>query len=341
MGIEPMDFFKGRRILLISPRFFGYETKIINHLKSLGSDVHFLDERPGNSFLVKGLIRLHSVLSPPLARSYFKRALAALHAVRFDDVLVISPEFFDEGTIQQVRETQPAARIILYMWDSLINKGWTGHRATSFLAGFDRTFSFDDVDATHYGMSLRPLFYSSTVPRQDDVASTFAFSFIGTIHSDRYRVLKDMKRCATARGFPTFIYPFLPSKYIYWFYRLTKPEFKGTKLADFQLSSLPYDQVMAVFKASSCIVDIEHPGQRGLTMRTLEVIGSGKHLITTNPNIRKYPFYSPDRVTVIDRHQATLPDPMPEPRLVSEEETYALSLHGWCEDIFRGSPHQR
>ena len=339
--METMDFFKGRRILLIAPRFFGYETKIINHLKSLGSEVHFLDERPGNSFLIKGLVRFHSVLSPPLARWYFKRALAALQTVRFDDVLVISPEFFDEGTIRQVRETQPAARIILYMWDSLINKGWTERRATRFLAGFDRTLSFDDVDATHYEMSLRPLFYSSSVPRQDGVTSSFAFSFIGTIHSDRYRVLKDLERCAKVRGLPTFIYPFLPSKYIYWFYRLTKPEFKGTKLADFQLSSLPYDQVMAVFQASRCIVDIEHPGQRGLTMRTLEVIGSGKHLITTNPNIRKYSFYSPDRITVIDRRRATLPDPLPETRVVCDAETYSFSLQGWCEEIFGVSAQQR
>jgi hypothetical protein len=336
--MNQIDFFKGRRILLITPRFFGYETKIINHLKSLGSEVHFLDERPGNSFLIKGLLRLHSVLSPPLARWYFKRALMVLQAVRFDDVLVISPEFFDERTIRQVRETQPSARIILYMWDSLINKGWTRRRATRFLAGFDRTLSFDDVDAAQYGMRLRPLFYSNTIPRKDGETPKFAFSFIGTIHSDRYRVLKDMDRCAQARGLATYIYAFFPSKYLYWFYRLTKLEFKGTKLADFQLSSLPYDQVMAVFQASSCIVDIEHPDQRGLTMRTLEVIGSGRHLITTNPNIRKYPFYTPERVTVIDRHRATLPDPLPKPGLILEEEKHSLSLHGWCEEIFGMSP---
>lgn len=327
-------FFEGRRILLIAPRFFGYETKIVDHLQSLGARVQFLDERPGNSIFIKALLRLHSVLTPLIARRYFNKALTSLSGAQFDDVLIISPECFDEQAIRLIRQTQPSARIILYMWDSLINKGWRGHRAVSFLSGFDRTLSFDDLDSAQYGMELRPLFYSSTVPQKEDINPKYAFSFIGTIHSDRYRVLKDLERCAQVRGLPIFVYPFLPSKYLFWFFKWTKPEFKRSKLEDFQLSPLAYERVLAVFHASQCIVDIEHPGQRGLTMRTLEVIGSGKHLITTNPNIRKYSFYTQERVTVIDRHHATLPDPVPGPSVVSEEERHSLSLTGWCEEVF-------
>ncbi len=328
------EFFEGRRILLIAPRFFGYETKIVNHLQSLGAKVQFLDERPGNSIFIKGILRLHSVLTPLIAQRYFTKALTSFGGLQFDDVLVISPECFDEQVIRLIRQTQPSARIILYMWDSLINKGWSGSRAVTFLSGFDRTLTFDDVDAVQYGMKLRPLFYSNMVRQKEDVSPEFAFSFIGTIHSDRYRVVKDLKRCAQERGLSTFIYAFIPSKYLFWFFKWTKSEFRGSRLEEFQLSPLAYEQVLDVFHASQCIVDIEHPEQRGLTMRTLEVIGSGKHLLTTNPNIRKYAFYSPERVTVIDRHHATLPDPVPEPIVVSEEERHSLSLAGWCEEVF-------
>lgn len=254
--------------------------------------------------------------------------------VRFDAILVISPELFNEHTTRLIRKYQPSARLILYMWDSLLNKGWKGKRAVEFLKGFDRVLSFDDFDAERYGMILRPLFYIEGHLSNSNITPTYTFSFIGTIHSDRYRILKNLVASAKTHSRPIFIHPFLPSKHLYWAYRLTKPELIGTRLQDFKLSSMPYEEVLSVFRASQCIVDIEHPGQRGLTMRTIEVIGSGKHLITTNPSIRKYSFYSSNRVTIIDRLRAKLPDPIPEPESLSDDEYHSLSLHGWCEDIF-------
>ncbi len=327
-------FFWGRQILLIAPRFFGYETKIVEHLQGLGAEVQFLDERPGNSFFIKALIRIRSPLARPIIRRYYRTALDVLKKKCFDDILIISPECCDEAVLCNIRRTQPKARVILYMWDALAHKGWKGIRAITFVSKFDRALSFDDVDAAKFGMILRPLFYSTTVGQPDPDGLTYTFSFIGTIHSDRFRVLKSLSHCAQTRNLKTFVHPYLPSRILYWLFRLTKPEFRGISLETFAYSPMPYEKVLDVFRASQCIVDIEHPGQRGLTMRTLEVIGSGKHLITTNPNIKCYPFFRPDRVTVIDRHDVMLPDPIPVPSPLDNEEKHALSLSGWCEDVF-------
>jgi hypothetical protein len=98
-----------------------------------------------------------------------------------------------------------------------------------------------------------------------------------------------------------FIYLFLPSKVHYWWYRLTKPEFRNTRESDFAYRPLAYSEVIKIFYASQAILDIEHPRQRGLTMRTLEVVGAGKKLITTNKHIKDYPFYDPSRIALIDR----------------------------------------
>lgn len=335
--------FRGRRILLIAPRFFGYERTLAQTLEGLGATVRYVDARPGNGTLAKALLRLHPLapLTRPLVRRHFRRALRALAGDRFDDILVISPEGLDEGVLAPLRRAQPGARLLLYMWDALANKGLRGARASRFIALFDHAYSFDDQDAAQYGMELRPLFCAWQAPAGGDGDPAFLFSFVGTIHSDRYRILRTLVRSVQGRTLKPFVYPFLPGRALYWLNWLTRPEFRQAGAEAFQYVPMPYGDVQAVFRASQCILDIEHPGQRGLTMRTLEVLSAGKHLITTNPHIRKYPFYRPDRVTVIDRQHPSLPDPLPQPAPLTLSERHALSLTGWCEDVFKDVPGGR
>ena len=47
------------------------------------------------------------------------------------------------------------------------------------------------------------------------------------------------------------------------------------------------NDIVSLYKESEVILDINHPGQNGLTMRTFEALGAGKKLITTNTEIKK------------------------------------------------------
>ena len=58
---------------------------------------------------------------------------------------------------------------------------------------------------------------------------------------------------------------------------------------------------MDVVRSSRAVLDIQHFKQTGLTMRTLETLGAGKKLITTNPDVKEYDFYDEGRVMTIDR----------------------------------------
>jgi hypothetical protein len=185
-------------------------------------------------------------------------------------------------------------------------------------------------------MTFRPLFFAGepTPPRSD---VEYAFSFVGTIHSDRYRVLRALSAQADAAALRYFVYPFLPARFLYWAYRATKREFSGTGATDFRFDPLPYPEVLRVMAASRAIVDIEHPRQRGLTMRTLEVLGAGRKLLTTNVHVTRYPFYSADRVAIIDRAAPHL-DPAffeaparPLPPAFAER----YSLAGWVDDVLQ------
>jgi hypothetical protein len=327
---------EGRRVLLISPHFFGYERRIANRLKARGAEVAFIDDRPSNSTLSKLLIRVGAAVIQPKLEAYHQAQMRKLAGRVFDELLFIVPEACSARTFQRYREAFPGARRILYMWDSFENKV----RLRRCLPLFDQAFSFDDEDCQTYGMSFRPLFFGEAAYAVSETdPEPYAFSFIGTIHSDRYRIIKALVARARQMGLRTFVYPYLPSRLIYGLYRCTKREFWGVSRADFHFKPLPYPEVVRVLRHSSAVVDIEHPGQRGLTMRTLEVIGAGKKLVTTNERIRNYPFYSPDRIQIIDRRTPVLseaffcsPPPPLQPTLIAQ-----YSLDGWIDDLF-GSP---
>ncbi|NWJ41649.1 MAG: hypothetical protein HXX12_11855 [Geothrix sp.] len=329
----PVDF-RGRTILVISPRFFGYELRIVEHLRSRGARVDYLNERLGDSAVVKVMLRLATALMKRFSRRYFRRSIERLAGKSYDDVLIISPESCDSEVVQWLRGAFPGARFILYMWDSFENKFPRG--VEPYLQLFDKCLTFDERDAATYAIEFRPLFFCDEGPVEGGQPD-FAFSFVGTIHSDRYRILRTMVACADAAKLPYFIYPYLPTRLHYWLFRVIKREFKGRRLSDFMFRGMPYQDVLEVLRSSFAIVDVEHPGQQGLTMRTLEVLGAGKKLITTNVNIKKYSFYNSNEIFILDRLNPEVPTTFfREPRgMPSKEFNGAYGLTGWANSIFQ------
>jgi hypothetical protein len=64
--------------------------------------------------------------------------------------------------------------------------------------------------------------------------------------------------------------------------------------------------VQHYFNLSAAVLDVEHPKQRGLTMRTIETLISEKKLITSNKNIINSNLYDCSRVNVINRDNPQL-----------------------------------
>jgi hypothetical protein len=335
-GTSTLDL-GGRSLLLVSPRFFGYEMRIVAHIQGRGGAARWIDERPGTSALTRGLTRMSPAAMSPVAERYYHRVLRDLEGQRFTDILFVSPESCTARVIRRFRVQFPTARILLYMWDSFENKGRTSPPA--FISLFDRAASFDPVDADRFGIQFRPLFYCNEAGGDRTSDSEFAFSFVGTIHSDRYRILRSLCRQAEEARLRYFFYPFLQSRLVYWLYRSTRREFLGTSQADFHFDPLPYPEVLRVLESSMAIIDIEHPRQRGLTMRTLEVLGSGKKLVTTNELVRDYPFFSSDRICIIDRNRPNLDRnffQQPAPPVPSSFRSL-YGLTGWMDAILNQS----
>ena len=71
-------------------------------------------------------------------------------------------------------------------------------------------------------------------------------------------------------------------------------------------------------------------------MRSIEMLGAERKLITTNAAIKEYDFYNPNNICVIDRNNPVIDKQflsIPY-ESVSPELYHKYSLDGWLEYIF-------
>ena len=95
------------------------------------------------------------------------------------------------------------------------------------------------------------------------------------------------------------------------------------------------NEIADVVEQSKIILDIQHPKQTGLTMRTIEMIGMNKKIMTTNETIKEYDFYNPNNIFVIDRNNIKLDTDFFDKQYVPiQKETYEkYSLEQWIKDV--------
>jgi len=320
-----------RRALLIAPRFFGYEKEIAAELEQHGLQVDMLPDRPFDSPYFKAMMRLWPKFGGyQISDRFFTEKLHTLGRDEYEIILVILGEGVTPRTLSQLRIDYPRARLIYYTWDSIKNK-------PSFqrnLELYDHCFTFDHTDAKRYGMTFRPLFYLPDFDKPIITEPDYDLSFIGTIHSDRYKIIRSLtKQLPSSTNFFTYLY--LQAPWMYDLRRIFTNTIAGAKRNEFQYLPLSKDLVRSVFFGSRAVVDIEHPNQSGATIRTFEAIGSQRKLITTNATLRNYDFYNPMNIQIISR-QVPLIDfeflrapyvPLP----ISIKKKYSLSQ--WLRDV--------
>ena len=80
---------------------------------------------------------------------------------------------------------------------------------------------------------------------------------------------------------------------------------------------------------------VEHPRQRGLTMRTIETLMAGKKLVTTNEHILACNLYHPSRVHVISRFNPEIPTHFLEQSYlaISDALRSYYSCEGWVSEL--------
>ena len=320
----------GKNVLLIAPTFFGYEVEIKAELERRGATVDHLLDRPFRRASMKALARFGRRWVMPAADRYYEKELSRLGDRNYSLAIIINGQTVSARTISRIARENAGVTMILYMWDSLRNRP----AAARNFALFDRVLTFDREDAEQYGIQFRPLFYGAGFEADGAAQNTLDFSFIGTAHTDRYRVVSTIARQAPANA--NFqIYYFLHAPWVFFAQKVTNPAFRKAKFADFAFTALPKSEVWEAFRRSKVIIDVEHPRQRGLTMRTIETFGAGKKLITTNADVKQYDLFDPANILVIDRASPEVPDEffLAPPAPTDAALRHKYSIRGWLDDV--------
>lgn len=323
--------FDNKNVLLIAPKFMNYEVEIVNKLQNLGANVFYYNQRSVTSPIgraaskkIPNFFKYHNI-------NHYKKIFDEIPFVP-DVILIIQADMLEKESVEEFRTRWPNVQINLYLWDNLANvKG-----VEKKLSWFDNAFSFDDADSkSNTNLTFLPLFFIDKFYGNVKNNLEYDLTFVGTVHSDRYKVLSEVERCMSALGKKMYMFKYLQARWVYWFYWFMKPEFRKAKRNEFAYQTMNFQDIERVINASFAVLDIQHPKQSGLTIRTIEMIGMGKKLITTNQSIKNYPFYNEDNILVIDRNNIQIPKRFFETdfKIIDKDIIDDLKIESWLKKV--------
>ncbi|WP_078225763.1 hypothetical protein [Flavobacterium sp. LM4] len=327
------DNFKDQKILFLSVKLFDYENIIADKLRSLGAKVDYYDERPANSIFVKGIIRLNRDFYKNKIDNYYRGIVTEIEKKKYDYFFLIKGEVVPAHFIEKVKALNPNIVLLYYTFDSFRNNS----NGIEILKHFDRKFTFDSKDANDYNINLRPLFFSDIYTSSKSTqTSNIDLLFIGTAHSDRYVISETLVNWCKNNNLRSYAFYYSPSRLVFLFFKLLDSSFKKFKYNKISFKSLNHIQIAKLYNKSKVVLDINHPNQKGLTMRVFEVLGSGNKLITTNSEIKKYPFYNSNNIYIIDRNNIKIDKSFFDvPFQKIEPQIYeSMSITGWLNELF-------
>jgi hypothetical protein len=319
----------GQKILFIGIGFYDYEKSIQRSLEALGATVTYHLQQPRwHQFAL--LRTLAGTLGYTVASSlvaYQDRLLEKLAAQAFDIVFVIKGDALSASFIQGLRRQQSGARFIQYQWDSVKRVP----NALQLAPLFDRVFSFDRYDCqTYANFTFRPLFFRGEAGQaQLPGASRFDLVFIGWLHADRLQRIIEVERKLAKLGVRSYFFLYTGIR------TYLKECFKGNA-KNLYVSKADYADVEKITLSATTVLDIPHPDQTGLTIRTIETLGKHRKLITTNRDVVHYDFFNPANILVLDELDADLMRAFID---VPYQQTDAAivarySLQSWVAEIF-------
>lgn len=322
---------EGKKILFIAAGTYAAASGLKCKMESLGAKVDFINDKPNEGVVCKTLGRLHIKEYIPVLEKYYKKQLDQFKSNEYDKIFIIKGEYTPIMSLVYIKRLFPKSEMILYMWDSIknnrgIEKKWQY---------FDRTITFDRIDYLNHKKELEfwPLFYYEDHIPEIDVLNNYKYdlAFVGTGHGDRFKIAKQAEEYCHKRNLKFYSYLFLPHKLVYWYNKIFNRDFKSAKVEDFHYSMMSFEQMYGIYNSSRCVIDVESRTQCGLTMRTIEMIGLHKKLITTNKDIVHYDFYNENNILVVDRDNFQIKEDFLEREYKKLDESlyYKYTLESW------------
>lgn len=308
-----------------------YGEAIKEELERRGAIVKGYDERPSQNSIVKIVIRLFKKRIPQIFDRYISSVIHQNKTETFDYILICRGEAFTPLTIQHLKTAFPSARVLLYFWDIL--------RCADVRFNIpyaDKAMSFDPQDSEeNEGLGFRPTFYvKEYLTVKNNPKAKIDVCFIGTLHSNRHRIIKKIEKLFTDQGLTFYKYLYVPSPLVYIKDFVTK--FPYIALSEVHFSPISVADTVKVLDETKAVFDINYTAQKSLSTRAYEAMAARRKYITTNPEVMTYDFYNPHNIAVVDLDNFELSkefinspfEPIPE------EILNHYSVVGLVDDLF-------
>lgn len=248
----------------------------------------------------------------------------------YDYIFVLVGRNIEVESLKNICEKQVKAKKILYLWDDVARID-TFDKIESI---FDEIISFDTNDCHKYGFKFLPLFYCDSycyLGENKDID----LSSIGGLHSSRESYLNKLNDFCNRYNLTNYFHLKATSFYIY------KELITGKRnnIPNFiKYKEIPLRESCEILKRSVCVVDMPHPTQTGLTIRTIESLAAHTKLITTNKAIKEYDFYDENNILITDNECSNLTEDFIKKPYVNVDDSILekYSLSSWVRKIFRG-----
>lgn len=325
---------KNKRILFIALQ--GYSQGIRQKMEELGARVDYFNDKPNDGFICKACGRFNVKPYEYVLDKYYRRIIDSVKENDYDYIFTIRGEYTPLKSVKLLKQTFPKAKLILYMWDSLRNNKAVVNRWNAY----DQVYTFDRMDYLKHKdeIDFLPLYYyDDYVPAEKQVCSKYDIAFIGTGEEDRVRIINEVRKQCRSKGKKMYSFVFLPHKLVFLYNKLLNKNYKNVSMKSIHFKKMPFEEVYEIYNSAKCVIDIESSKQSGLTMRTIEMIGLRKKLITTNKDIVNYDFYHEDNICVVDRdnfvlNEAFLERPYHE---LDEAIYFKYSLSNWIMEVLK------
>lgn len=284
------------KILFIAPKYFKIEGNIRLKLEEKGYEVYYINDSDNSIF--KNVINKIPYIKKKILK--YKRIHIENIANKYNinTLFVIRGSVLDNNEWIQFFKNTNIAHKVMYQWDSIRNYDYTN--LTQY---YNKIFTFDRKDSIDKNYIYCPLFWVNNNDNKKYISQKIDLLFVGIWHSDRIKILDKIYQEAKKKDLSVYIKVYYPFYLYVWLRYVKRLDIKSTFWTFKKISS---QKMAALYNNAKCIIDINHPQQTGLTMRTIECIGYGKKLITTNQYIKDEPFYSENNIYIIDRNNINI-----------------------------------
>lgn len=331
------DEFKGKSIVIAIPNHFGLPQRFKENLEAIGFDVLVIPDNIKNNIGLTNTL-IHGYKKFIKGTKTFKREKKAELKLAtqieflnkknieiFDYALFIRPDLFSSELIDIVKKRSKI--ITAYQWDGLDRFPLVYPK----IELFDRFFVFDVNDLSK-NENLLPLtnFYFDDIPISENKVDIY---FVGTYMKNRIDLLLKLANKCKNLGLKASINLNLNS--------IEKANKLKKEPINIISKPMSFTENIINVSQSKIILDFANDVHYGISMRTFETIGYKKKLITNNQLVKKYDFYNPNNIFVIENEQLDgLEEFISIPyEDVSYEINTKYSFTNWIKYVLDIKPH--